>query len=165
MSYETNKKRLLELWNEVMSVSESDLSPDASDYEPLHDSDSNSDPVTPQKRTKIFNSNEPHSDKEMKFDGSTNSAGQPIQKPQPSTPSSSNNIDEIIEQVIAHNINYEDDINQETNTNFAWMQVSGIHLNDFSFTENNSGIRRYIYDDYQKSPYDFYKMLVRDEIF
>ncbi|KAF2882178.1 hypothetical protein ILUMI_24004 [Ignelater luminosus] len=171
MSYEKEQKRLLELWNEVMSASESDLSPDASDYEPSHNSDSDSDPVTPQKRTKIFSSNEPHSERrnEMKFDGSTNS-DQPIQKPQPSTSSSSNNIDEIIEQVIAHNINYEDEsdednINQETNTNFAWMQVFGIHLNDFSFTENNSGIRRHIYDDYQKSPYDFYKMLITDEIF
>ncbi|KAF2898136.1 hypothetical protein ILUMI_08034 [Ignelater luminosus] len=151
MGYEKEQKRLLELWNELMSASESDLSPDASNYESLRDSYSDSDPVTPQKRTKIF-------------------TDQPIQKPQFSIFSSSNNIDEIIKQVIAHNINYEDesdedDINQETNTNFAWMQVSGIYLNDFSFTENNSKIRRHIYDDYQKSPYDFYKMLITDEIF
>ncbi|KAF2893109.1 hypothetical protein ILUMI_13065 [Ignelater luminosus] len=93
----------------------------------------------------------------MKFDGPTNSADQPIQNPQPSTSSSSNNIDEIIKQVIAQNINYEevsgeDEINQETNTNFTWMQVSEIHSKDFSFTENNSGIRPQIYNDYQKSP-------------
>ncbi|KAJ8964004.1 hypothetical protein NQ314_005216 [Rhamnusium bicolor] len=83
--------------------------------------------------------------------------------------STSNNIDNIIESVIAQNIDYNDDetdfLEQHIETNLMWGPVTGNYLKNISLTLNDSGIHSHIYDLYQKTPYDFYKMMITNEIF
>lgn len=48
--------------------------------------------------------------------------------------------------------------------NLTWGTVTGNHLKKFLFGLDCSGIREEVYTHYKKSPYEFYKMLITDEI-
>ncbi|KAJ8933811.1 hypothetical protein NQ314_013783 [Rhamnusium bicolor] len=158
--YEKEQDRLIALWNEVLSADESDFSPIVSEYEPSDSSDSD-DPVTPKKKNKILNTQQI-----QELRPSTSSIENVDETPKSST---SNNIDDIIESVIAQNIDYNDDdtdfSEHHIETNLMWGPVTGNYLKNISLTLNDSGIHSHIYNLYQKIPYDFYKMMITDEIF
>ncbi|KAJ8927402.1 hypothetical protein NQ314_020182, partial [Rhamnusium bicolor] len=89
--------------------------------------------------------------------------------------SEKNNINDsvmdTIEQVIRDNLTDNDDkmnIDDElmTSEDIIWEDMSGAHLKTFQFTEGNTaGIKLELYERYyDKDPWDFYKLLVNQEI-
>lgn len=197
-SYENNQKRIEKLMQEMLS-DESDFSPDHSEYEPSSE-DSDSDPITPKKRTNVFS---PPASQKLKVkrklkipinqdcQPSTSSdktihhvndspfqiAGRDVQAfSGGSPPALLNNasagdftdIDEIIESVIAQNAydNTSDDENESPDTlPISWNSLTGNYKKNFPFAEGKPGIDAFLYDNYEKSPYEVYKMIINDDIF
>lgn len=175
--YEREQERLQKLWDEVLSGDEHNFSPDVSDYEPSDSESSDSDdPVTPKKRTRLrsFDKTCQQVTKVIKFDQQVNvSSKSEIQSnnqdPQPSTSgcinTASTNIDHIIESVIAQHMDYIDDESEPSPIiNFEWGQVTGNFLKNIPVTINDSGIKATVYEQYEQTPYFFYKMMITDEI-
>lgn len=187
MSYEKNQEALQKLWNEVMS-DESDFSPIVSEYEPETDeSDLSDDQVTPKKRQKVFcdtiskskegtrvlqfsNSDEnPPSTSRFQSFSSDVSDRQPLVDE--NTANNLDHIDNIIEAVIAesaHDLSESDAEVSGTNGMYGeiiWREVSGENLRNINFSEQNAGIETSVYENYDKTPYDFYKIIINDEIF
>lgn len=81
-------------------------------------------------------------------------------------------IDEVIEQVIANNMvdipiesdQESIDLNPDNQFDLIWGSVTGNNIKIIDFSEANHGIRADLYVNYEKSPYDFYKMIINDEI-
>ncbi|KAJ8965571.1 hypothetical protein NQ314_004031 [Rhamnusium bicolor] len=72
----------------------------------------------------------------------------------------------IIEEVIAQNtvfIESDDDSPDNEIFDIKWGPVTGNHKRNLQFSDN-SGIRTSLYDDYHKTPYDFDKLLITDDI-
>lgn len=91
----------MDLWNQVFSADE-DFSPGVSEYQPSETSSSENDPETPRKNILFLNNVE--IEKILQFNSSIMSQDPVTQESMPCT--SSHNIDEIIENVIAQNVDY-----------------------------------------------------------
>ena len=181
MSYEKEQQNLQKLWDDVLSASEDDFSASESDYEPSDSelSTSEEDPETPRKKIRITLSPERKFKQALKSTENLPSTSAkrvvfldaPSSRPElPTASPSTNNIDEIIEQVIQQNINYSDEgteleKNSEARSEVTWSDVTGVNFNNIPFTVPNPGICTPLFDFFEKSPYEFYKMLVTDEIF
>ncbi|KAK9687222.1 hypothetical protein QE152_g36596 [Popillia japonica] len=79
---------------------------------------------------------------------------------------SENNIERIIEEVNAQNsvfIESDDDAADNEIFDIECGPVTRNNIKYFQFSEN-SGVRISLYEDYHKTPYDFYKLLITDEI-
>lgn len=144
--FEKDQKRLKKLWEDVLSASEDDFSPDVSEYEPSDSelSSSEEDPETPRKRIRISKSSEKRSQSPVAENVPTSSVkrevfledpGTSSQLPKISTPVS--NIDEVIEEVIQQYMDYNDEtlINEPAsntvNDVFSWFDVTGMSINKF----------------------------------
>ncbi|KAG5900068.1 hypothetical protein JTB14_016041 [Gonioctena quinquepunctata] len=107
----------------------------------------------------------------------TSTVQQPVEKEDESIPENAqiidtemgvNNIERAIEQVIANSVVFlETDSEEEPidEVPIMWNSVTGVHLKKITFSENDLGIRNFGYDYYRKNPYEFFKMLITDEIF
>lgn len=171
MSYEKEQEKLMEMWNSVLS-DESDFSPDVSEYEPSCESDSSNDSIPPEKRQRVFQTNDIPStnvqSSNMKQSRSLEVEHNCIHDNEQiiDINNSENNIERIIEEVIAQNsvfIESDDDSADNEIFDIEWGPVTGNNIKYFQFSEN-SGVRISLYEDYHKTPYDFYKLLITDEI-
>ena len=194
MAYEKEQQQLKKLMEEMLS-DESDFSPDHSEYEPSsEDSDdepiipkkkknffgkenrnkvkkneiTESQSVTSMTKT---NSKDPLLSKVFNQDVQASTSTQK----QSETPALLKNaaggdfssIDNIIENVITQNAydNSSEDENMPEMSAIIWGPITGVHKKNFPFTENTPGIRASLYENYEKSPYDVFKMIITDEIF
>nr|XP_022912443.1 piggyBac transposable element-derived protein 4-like [Onthophagus taurus] len=163
MSYEKEQARLKKLWKELLSDEESEANIFDGDeiYEPLTESSESEDDY----RSKS---------KRLKKNNCTPSS----QKPEPSTSQeiieSPNYMDEIIEEVI-RNMRYDDlgdeennnDIEKEANNQsneLEWVHATGKNLKNLQFSVPNSDFNIALYEQYDKLPYDFFKVFVNDDI-
>lgn len=191
-SYENDQDRLKKLWDEVLSASEEDFSPDVSEYEPSDSvSSSEEDAEIPRKQIKVCRKSaipvkNVSKDENMPSTSFTEDFVPPrdvipesglvlsdvsnitSSKVEP-TPLSFDNIDKTIEMVIQQNLNYEQEEALDENeidrvTNISWSPVTGMYLRKIPLTVTNSGIQTSIYESYLKRPYDFYKMMINDDI-
>jgi len=186
--YEADQKQLQKLWEEVMSADEDecDFSSDDSEYEPEDTDTSDSDQSIPKRKSIAEIIKSPCIKRVKRIvkigtnDSSNFNRNLQVEEPQPSTSTCSSNtstsnndaqnIDDLIESVIAQNIDYEyDDENinnslQTENGVLTWGPVTGNYIQNISFRLNDTGILPHIYDHFQKTPYDFYKMVITDDI-
>lgn len=84
-------------------------------------------------------------------------------------PNGMNNVSQTIEDVISKFLlvdssSSDEEDNVDLAANLTWGPVLG-NLKFFLFTEQNPGVKAIIYEEfYNKSPYDFYKLMVSDEL-
>lgn len=163
MSYEKEQARLKKLWKELLSDEESEAN--------IFDGDEIYEPVTESSE-----SEDDYRSKSKRF--KKNNCTPSSQKPEPSTSQkiieSPNYMDEIIEEVI-RNMRYDDlgdeennnDIEKEANNQsneFEWAHATGKNLKNLQFSVPNSGFSIALYEQYDKLPYDFFKVFVNDDI-
>ncbi|CAH1981847.1 unnamed protein product [Acanthoscelides obtectus] len=76
-------------------------------------------------------------------------------------------IQNVIEDVISqYAIESEDEEMQtpDSGDNIHWGPVDGSSLKHFGFAEADIGIKPEFYENYDKEPYDFFKLFITDEI-
>lgn len=84
-------------------------------------------------------------------------------------PNGMNNVSQTIEDVISQFLlddssSSDEEDNVDLANNLTWGPVLG-NLKNFLFTEQNPGVKAIIYEEfYNKTPYDFYKLMVSDEL-
>ena len=82
----------------------------------------------------------------------------------------SDNVLDTINDVIERNVQESDEESSETeqpdnSEELMWEEVSGLHLNLFSFTETSAGVKEEIHAEYfDKVPYDFFKLFLTEEV-
>ncbi|KAJ8946600.1 hypothetical protein NQ314_008855 [Rhamnusium bicolor] len=93
------------------------------------------------------------------------------QRPSRNVLPSWDSIDKVIEQVILEHTassdssESEDDSSVNNDNEIIWGAVTGDNKKQFSISEQNPEILTELYNYYDKSPYEFYKMIVNDELF
>ncbi|XP_023017729.2 uncharacterized protein [Leptinotarsa decemlineata] len=176
MSYEQEQLHLQKLMQELLSDEENSLFGDvylSDEYQiesdDCSDSDSSSTSTSFRKSKRIKLKATKSSDLDI-FQPSTSSTL--ISTKNANTlakkPSTTIHVTETIEDVIAQfrvdESSSEDDDSLPT-SDPTWGPVQGNHLKDFPFTEPNPGIKSEIYERfYDKTPYDFYKLMLPDYI-
>ncbi|KAK9878134.1 hypothetical protein WA026_021150 [Henosepilachna vigintioctopunctata] len=134
MSYEKEQAKLDKLWQDIMPASEDDFSPDISEYNPSDfESSDEGNAYTPKKK-RNFSQNE-------NLPNSVPVTSVSIRVLTAEDFQTSGNINEIIEQVIASNLDYEaEPIEENSGNTFTWSDLIGKYLRSFPFTARNVGI-------------------------
>ncbi|KAJ8968491.1 hypothetical protein NQ314_002279 [Rhamnusium bicolor] len=175
-TYEKEQERLQCLLQECLSDEDNNkfFEPDGTsdEYEPESSEDFDSDlsyydnqpPNKKNKVTKNFTSGVQHDDNDGL--GPSTSTGitthlQPFDTEQHIYKA----IESVIRQMDSLSSSDEEE-NQNTNDcDYQWETVTGSHLKKISFNENSTGFRAELYETmYNKTPYDFYKLFVNDDI-
>lgn len=159
MSFEKEQRRLNALWQEIMSDEEeadpfqNDASSDEYQLSCSEESDDSDISLPPRKKTRQTN--------KINVDPCTSHGGPTTQI---------DTISDTIENVIRSlpPIDSDEEVNDVSergqNGDINWVPATGQFLKPIYFTENTSGFIPEMYDNYEKAPYEFYKMFVTDDI-
>ncbi|KAG5884257.1 hypothetical protein JTB14_011746 [Gonioctena quinquepunctata] len=172
--YEEEQQKLQKLLQECFSDEEdmNDFEPDGTSDEFELESDIESDSsieYEPRKKkkvlTKISGSKRTANLHPVNLGASTSSEiTQSASKPQHNI---SDTIEDVIQQMQVSSSGDEEDDQQVTHGTYVWGPVTGSYLKKFDFleTENGTGFKAELYETmYNKTPYDFYKLFVNDDI-
>ncbi|KAG5874317.1 hypothetical protein JTB14_010518 [Gonioctena quinquepunctata] len=172
--YEEEQQKLQKLLQECFSDEEdmNDFEPDGTSDEFELESDIESDSsieYEPRKKkkvlTKISGSKRTANSHPVNLGASTSSEiTQSASKPQHNI---SDTIEDVIQQMQVSSSGDEEDDQQVTHGTYVWGPVTGSYPKKFDFleTENGTGFKAELYETmYNKTPYDFYKLFVNDDI-
>lgn len=187
ITYKEQQKRLENIWNDLLS--EESESVDVSEYEAEgNESDSSSSSGSsyfkPRKR-KAIQPRQACQEKNKKLKRSLSSPSSStniLQNNNEETSSDqphcenvripidrSDMLEDLINRVVVANLVSSEDKDErqedEEDIDLTWGPVTGQYQKDFPFTETSPGIVPELYDKFENTPYDFYKMIIDDELF
>lgn len=74
-------------------------------------------------------------------------------------------IENVIQQMRSISSSDDEEEQHDNNCEYQWQKVTGLNLKKINFDEERTGFRADLYETmFNKTPYDFYKLFVNDDI-